>query len=99
MISTLINPADPPQRQLEKLLTIADVLMRRVEQATDDSGAAYAHFQRAAMLEDQVRDRTRDLEHALDLLNESNARLAEANQSAEAARQNLSNAIETINEG
>jgi signal transduction histidine kinase/CheY-like chemotaxis protein len=99
MISTLLNPADPPQRQLEKLLTIADVLMRRVEQATDDSGAAYAHFQRAAMLEDQVRDRTRDLEHALDLLNESNARLAEANQSAEAARQNLSNAIETINEG
>lgn len=99
MTSTLINPADPPARQLEKLLTIADVLMRRVEQATDDSGAAYAQFQRAAMLEDQVRDRTRDLEHALDLLNESNARLAEANRSAEAARQNLSNAIETINEG
>lgn len=99
MINTLINPADPPQRQLEKLLTIANVLMQRVERATDDSGAAYAQFQRAAMLEDQVRDRTRDLEHALDLLNESNARLAEANNNAEAARQNLSNAIETIQEG
>lgn len=99
MIDTLINPADPPERQMSKLLTIAEVLMRRVEQATDDSGAAYAQFQRAAMLEDQVRERTRDLEHALDLLNESNARLAEANRSAEAARQNLSNAIETIQEG
>ncbi len=99
MTDTLINPADPPDRQLSKLLTIAGALMRRVEQTTDDSGAAYAQFQRAAMLEDQVRDRTRDLEHALDLLNESNARLAQANHNAEAARQNLSNAIETIQEG
>ncbi len=99
MTETLINPADPPARQTEKLLEIAHVLMRRVEQITDDGGAAYAQFQRAAMLEDQVRERTRDLEHALDLLNESNARLAQANRAAEAARQNLGNAIETIQEG
>ncbi len=99
MIDTLINPTDPPERQMEKLLAIAQVLMRRVEADTDDGGAAYAQFQRAAMLEDQVRDRTRDLEHALDLLNESNARLGEATRSAEAARQHLANAIETIQEG
>lgn len=99
MIDSLINPADSPDRQREKLLTIAQVLMRRVETDTDDKGAAYAQFQRAAMLEDQVRDRTRDLERALDLLNESNARLGEATRSAEAARQNLANAIETIQEG
>ena len=99
MIDTLINPADPPEKQTQKLLTIAQVLMRRVEQITDDSGAAYAQFQRAAMLEDQVRERTRDLERALDLLNDSNARLAEANRATEAARQNLANAIETIQEG
>ena len=53
----------------------------------------------AAMLEDQVRERTRDLERALDLLNDSNGRLAEANRATEAARQNLANAIETIQEG
>ncbi|MBU9698494.1 PAS-domain containing protein [Rhodobacteraceae bacterium HSP-20] len=99
MIDSLIDPADPPERQTQKLLTIAQVLMRRVEQITDDSGAAYAQFQRAAMLEDQVRERTRDLERALDLLNDSNARLAEANRATEAARQNLANAIETIQEG
>jgi len=99
VIDTLINPADPPEKQTQKLLTIAQVLMRRVEQITDDSGAAYAQFQRAAMLEDQVRERTRDLERALDLLNDSNARLAEANRATEAARQNLANAIETIQEG
>lgn len=99
IIDSLINPADTPARQTEKLLQIAQVLMRRVEQVTDDSGAAYAQFQRAAMLEDQVRARTRDLEHALDLLNQSNAQLAEANRATEAARQNLANAIETVQEG
>jgi len=99
MIGDLINPADPPARQTAKLLTIAEVLMRRIEQATDDSGAAYAQFQRAAMLEDQVSERTRDLERALDLLNASNAALAGANRATEAARRNLADAIETVQEG
>ncbi len=95
----MINTADSAERRAEKLLTIAEALMRRVEQATDDSGAAYAQFQRAALLEDQVRERTQDLGRALDLLNDSNARLAEATREAETARQNLSNAIETVQEG
>lgn len=95
----LINPADPIERQREKLLTVVEALMRRVEQGTDQSGAAYAQFERAAMLEDQVRARTRDLERALDLLNQSNARLADANRATEAARQNLASAIETVQEG
>lgn len=99
MIETLINPADTPERRIEKLLIIVAALMRRVEQATDDSGAAYAQFQRAAMLEEQVRERTQELGRVLDLLNESNARLAEAMREAETARQNLSNAIETVQEG
>ena len=38
---------------------MTSVLIARVERSTDDSGAAFAHFQRASMLEDQVRDRTR----------------------------------------
>ena len=99
MAQHLLNPADPPDRQQAKLLTIIAALMKRVEQATDDSGAAYAQFQRAVLLEDQVRDRTRDLEHALDLLNESNARLEQAMAATEAARRNLADAIETIEEG
>ncbi|KKN50525.1 hypothetical protein LCGC14_0631780 [marine sediment metagenome] len=97
--SSLLDPADPPGTQTAKLMQIAEVLMRRVEQSTDDSGAAYAQFQRAALLEDQVRERTRDLEHTLDLLNTSNARLEQAHLETEAARQNLANAIETIQEG
>ena len=73
--------------------------MRRVEQIADDGGAAYAQFQRAAMLEDQVRERTRELERALDLLNASNAALEDANRETERARQNLADAIETVQEG
>lgn len=95
----LLNPADPPERQFEKLLAICAVLMRRVEQGAEGAGAAYAQFERAAMLEDQVRARTRDLERALELLNDSNARLAQATRAAEGARQNLASAIETIREG
>lgn len=99
MTPSFVNPADPPDRQREKLLRIVEVLMRRVEQATDDGGAAYAQFQRAVMLEDQVRERTRELERALDLLNGSNALLAAATREAEDARQNLANAIEAVQEG
>lgn len=97
--SALIDPRDPLERQNEKLLRICEALMRRVEQDTDDRGAAYAQFQRAVLLEDKVRERTRDLEYALDLLNESNARLAAASRETERARADLTNAIETIEEG
>lgn len=99
MTLSIVNPADPLDRQHAKLLQVVEVLMRRVEQATDDSGAAYAQFQRAVLLEDEVRQRTSELERALDLLNASNALLAEATREAEAARQNLADAIETVQEG
>ncbi|MDU8925864.1 PAS-domain containing protein [Alisedimentitalea sp. MJ-SS2] len=99
MTDSLINPTDSPDRQIEKLIKINSALMRRVEQSTDDSGAAYAQFQRAALLEEEVRTRTRDLERALDLLNVANASLAEANRATEQARSNLANAIEAVQEG
>ena len=96
---SLINPADSLERQNEKLLTIVDTLMRRAEASPDSSGVAYAQFERAVMLEEEVRARTLELERALDLLNTSNASLAQANAAAEAARANLANAIETVQEG
>ena len=78
----LVNPADPPGRQIAKLKAIAEVLMRRVERDTDLSEASYAQFERAALLEDQIRVRTRELGDALDLLHVSNAHLAAANREA-----------------
>ncbi|MBE1283549.1 MAG: hybrid sensor histidine kinase/response regulator [Rhodobacteraceae bacterium] len=95
----LIDPSDSLERQNEKLLKITETLMRRVEQNSADAGVAYAQFERAAMLEEEVRTRTRDLERTLDLLNLSNAKLAQANAETEAARANLFNAIETVQEG
>lgn len=95
----LINPSDPIERQNEKLFEICSALMRRIEQINDDHGAAYTQFQRAVLLEEQVRERTRDLENALDLLNVSNSRLASANRETEKARLDLANAIENIQEG
>ena len=96
---TLVSPDDSLERQNEKLLQITRALMRRVEQGGDQSNIAYAQFERAALLEDQVRQRTRELEQALDLLHESNIRLAEANRETEAAQTNLTDAIETVREG
>lgn len=95
----LVNPDDSLERQNEKLIQIAEALMRRVEAKNEESGLAYAQFERAALLEAQVRERTMQLERALDLLQDSNASLARANKSAEAARSNLADAIETVAEG
>ena len=95
----LLNPADSLERQTEKLLIIAGALMRRVEAATDYGGAAYAQFQRAALLEDDIHTRTRELQAALQALNYSNARLEQATRAAEAARRALSDAIGAVDEG
>ena len=99
MTHPLVDPSDPPERQTEKLSRIVDVLMDRVEQVVNDGGAAYKQFERAVMLEDEVRARTRELERALDLLNASNAQLAMATREAETARATLAGAIETVDEG
>lgn len=99
LTGNLVSDEDDAERRVAKLIKISEALMRRVEQATDDSGAAYAHFEKAVMLESQVRDRTRDLERTLQLLNESNARLARANRAEQRARADLSNALEAVQEG
>lgn len=99
LAASLLAPEDSLETRNAKLLKMTLVLMARVERSTDDSGAAFAHFQRALMLEDQVRDRTRDLESTLDELNQSNARLSQAMREAEGARADLYDALEAVREG
>jgi signal transduction histidine kinase/CheY-like chemotaxis protein len=95
----LLDPDDDPARQIAKLTRITEVLMRRVEGAYVPAGQSYAQFERAAMLEVQVEERTRELARTLDLLHESNARLAAATAEAETARGDLTEAIESVKEG
>ena len=97
--SGLIDPTEPPDAQNARLMRIAEVLMRKVEQAGDQPGLAYAQFERATLLEAQVRQRTLDLERTLDLLHEANARLGVANAAAEAARANMAEAVESVQDG
>ena len=97
-MTTAPTPADL-QREIEKLRKINDVLIQRIERSNEATGAAYTQFQRAATLEEEVRRRTLDLEKALDLLNTSNAQLALAHEETATAQKNLTNAIETIQEG
>lgn len=96
---SLINPADPIERQNAKLKVIVQKLMARVEQTSLDRSAGYFHFERAIALEDQVRHRTLDLQEALDILNATNAQLASAQRETEKARRNLSSAVNAIQEG
>lgn len=88
----LIDRADGAEHNVEKLLTIAASLMRHSEERGDEQGAAFEEFRRAAVLEDRIRQRTRDLEATLQRLNK-------ANSIAERARRDLSQAIEAIEEG
>ncbi|MEO1550250.1 MAG: PAS-domain containing protein, partial [Pseudomonadota bacterium] len=99
MTHSLVNPADSLERQNDKLRTISEALMRRVEQDTTRAGAAYAQFERTALLEDEVRQRTTELERALDLLNQSNAALAAAQREAEGAHATMASALEAVEEG
>ncbi|WP_236637952.1 hybrid sensor histidine kinase/response regulator [Mangrovicoccus ximenensis] len=61
---SLINPQDPPELQVEKQARIIDALLRRTERQHTVGQSAYAAFQSAVTLQEQVWAKTRDLERA-----------------------------------
>lgn len=99
MTDDLVDPTLPADVQIRRLTQISHVLMRRVETQSGAATDAYSQFERAVLLEDQVRLRTQDLERAMRMLNESNAKLSAANRQIEAARRDLASAIEAVQEG
>lgn len=87
------------REDVRKLRKINAALIDRVERSSDMAGNAFSMFETAITLEAMVRERTMELEDALGRLAKANADLAEARDSADAARMRLRDAIDSINEG
>jgi PAS domain S-box-containing protein len=87
------------ERENAKLKKINKVLIDRVERSMDFQGNAYSLFQTAIVLENQVRDRTKELGSALQELGRINRDLHSSKEEAQAARSRLTVAIESISEG
>lgn len=93
------EPSEPLEERLRKLEKINRALMGRVERSTDFSGNGFSLFQTAIVLEGQVSARTSDLKRTLEDLSDAYARLEDARDDAEEAKQNLTSAIEAVSEG
>lgn len=87
------------ERENAKLRKINAVLIDRVERNMDFQGNAYSLFQTATVLEDQIRERTAQLENTLRELESTNRALNRAKEVAETAKLHLVEAIESISEG
>src|SRR5262250_231716 len=87
------------RRQVAKLTEINRALMQRVEHGLDLHGNAYHLFQAAILLDRMVRDRTRELEQALEAVATSNRELNEAAVVSMTTQNRLQDAIDSISEG
>lgn len=76
---------DPPERRIEKLRRINQVLIDRIDRLEESRGSAWSMFQAAVALEQEVLTRTRQLEKALADLSQRNRELAVARAAAEEA--------------
>lgn len=82
---TLLRDTDSPERRVEKLSRISDVLIDRIDRLEEMRGSAWSMFQAAVALEQEVEARTRELERVLADLSERNRELAVARAAAEEA--------------
>jgi signal transduction histidine kinase len=98
-MSASFSVADCQSTDPRKLEKIVQVLMDQVERGMDFQGNAYSLFQTAIVLEDKVRERTRNLENALRELEKTNRALNRAKEQTETAQTRLMEAVESISEG
>ena len=88
---TLLDPpnvdGEDRDRKIAKLSRINAALIQRVELSMDQQANAYSLFQRAISLESQVRVRTEELKNTLVCLEQANAELRAARDTAEQASQ------------
>ena len=79
----MLRDDDGPERRVEKLARINQVLIDRIDRLEESRGSAWSMFQAAVALEQEVMVRTRDLERALADLSQRNRELAVARAGAE----------------
>jgi PAS domain-containing protein len=85
--------------KVAKLTEINRALMQRVEHGLDLHGNAYHLFHAAILLDRMVRDRTRELEQALEAVATSNRELNGAAVVSMTTQNRLQDAIDSISEG
>lgn len=83
-------PVLESQERIRKILKINAVLMNRVERSLDEQTNAFALFQTAVALENEVKARTAELKSALERLEHSNKELIAAREAAERANRSKS---------
>ena len=69
----MLRDDDGPERRVEKLARINQVLIDRIDRLEESRGSAWSMFQAAVALEQEVMARTRDLEQALARVHEARA--------------------------
>ncbi len=88
--------AEELRRQIAKLEKINAKLISRVERSYDQSPSAYALFETAIALDNQVRRRTQELQQALRSVEQANKDLLRAKEQAEAANLLKSSVLTSI---
>src|SRR5690349_24680477 len=83
------------KREVAKLKEINRALMKHVEHSLDLQGNAYHLFQAAVSLDRMVKERTRELEQALEAVASSNRELNEAVVVGLTAQNRLRDAIDS----
>lgn len=87
------------KERVRKLEAINEALMDRVDRASGLHAGAFSMFENAITLEAMVRDRTGELEEAMNKLVSINAQIEAAHLDADAARARLRDAIESLSDG
>lgn len=86
----MLRDEDSPARQIAKLKRINAALIERLDRADASRGSQWMLFQTAAVLEQELLARNRDLEQALAHLESVNRELALAREVADAANRSKS---------
>ncbi len=95
----MFDPKDSLDVQVEKQQKVIAALMNRFERKQDMGGSAFALFQSAVALESQVREKTEDLERALNTIGERNTELQNIYTERKQDQQSLADTLEVMNEG